>query len=1567
MPTKINGIKRKGVILSEAKGRVEGSQQDLSPEQIYQQYLKAYKKGVFNYIKEDTDPVTQHMIPRKYFSGGFGENPAMLRTETELAGPTEKAALAPTAQAGYFDFATVANPNAAPTPANAAMSAEENRVIDLMMHEINPGNHISVVVDGHQHEALAVTPKGFDQRLVPILRHLIDEFSMYYSINWHKKSELVEDGERWGLIVKDSSPHTFSLLTGILPGWLYTYRKQHNEAIESPILQLLQGNIARWDYTPIKSDRIVAELSEIFSDGSLEDFEIAAKAELSRDVFAKVITSQGSISSARAVEEMAGYRLFKANMAGEKIFFMVKTVSAAMNVRAIKRVAKSIASAMFDDYRTNGGKIRYVNNDRFKTLLINNPDNTEIIWMAWLDYWKVRARMDQVKPDILGIVRQLPVPAGPYLVNLLEKEVVLWERNKSSLRYWQVVNIFENMVHVLCEGYAPVFSGSNYEVAKSRGRLGKAYLYLTGDTYRALTTKTIPIDPEKLLLVDEAGSMGLDKSSNLGGWWQLRKFAYAHEGITLSQFLKMDRVKIRQSMDEVSDEYFDEIMRAAQNRYDVLKAAARARKDLERVVYVPRATALFNDIKRNKPASFGQREIAAKTIMAVIFNTLMGSGGVQWAEDWFHEFGLDFRDFNTRSSIGIVAALLGNIISARKIFDDIGIHKDEYKSISIKQMSIVIAAAVLNGDLKQAQDLFSFVQKEHPGEDEQTIGVLTIVASLLGGRNENVEKAWHISRVLMGWEKREVTVRETSIMIATALSGGSSANLKSAVQTFDSIPGTPMKKAAILLTESLLYYKFDRTNVANHRAAPAASAAMKAIGMKMVSDKFTFAGETYSYANDIEKIRELYYALAEFRFLLAWSTRIKVSKGALISKFQDFFARDKGYFRKSGHVYVLTTPINDQIQTYQFHTPSRRVTPEIAALIMKEWGIAGLTDREVSFASASNSCLLVKYWLDQTLSVMRKKLGPLSDTYRKSFQGHEPSIKESANVKDDEVGRLPLMRFDLDMDLSSPAGIRLGIFLRHDPTITFYRFFTTDRRTLRSKIGAPDEELGEIRGAVFEKHHELEDIASEENLAKVPTGKSAAMTVNWAVLDEIKNTFKFVAARTEPLSTEILAEEFNSQVGSRVKLSVQSVAEGMEELPEDAFIIGTKGLITRDDLKTIAADKNNMIFTVRLKVERKDLPFLAVVPRGTAGDIVRSALKSIKSEIEKCDTRIREFGNWSDAKRYESREQLSLDRVYWLDELREKVEVLANLGEPEDPDVLKVLHIFLNPNPVPSKIEFWRTGQIFVTVGPKVVKLPIARKNSDRWKEWIEAYPDLRLEELVKLTLADNNYFIEGVEIQDTTPEGAPIQGTAAAIIHPAGQDLAMINGRERDIAYVEDLLKKTLPKYNYKGEEPKEIIRDLQEVFEFEKVDGFKISGYETVLNNNGEPVLISSKEYSGRYAPSFAANLQSQRKMWFQISYQGKMIPFIVLGRSGMMAPLKTADQAQIVNGGIDLTTQNGFKVEKDANGGVKFVTQSKELGLLIGRIRRDGVYSVVPVIVRVSSMPSVLPALGLSSVPQ
>ena len=53
-------------------------------EKIYSQYIAAYKKGVFNYIREDVDPVSQEVVPRKYFSGGLVA-PARIEIKRDVA------------------------------------------------------------------------------------------------------------------------------------------------------------------------------------------------------------------------------------------------------------------------------------------------------------------------------------------------------------------------------------------------------------------------------------------------------------------------------------------------------------------------------------------------------------------------------------------------------------------------------------------------------------------------------------------------------------------------------------------------------------------------------------------------------------------------------------------------------------------------------------------------------------------------------------------------------------------------------------------------------------------------------------------------------------------------------------------------------------------------------------------------------------------------------------------------------------------------------------------------------------------------------------------------------------------------------------------------------------------------------------------------------------------------------------------------------------------------------------------------------------------------------------------
>ena len=52
---------------------------------IYHQYMAAYKKGVFNFIQEDYDALSQQTLPRKYFSGGFSDQAMTLERQTDAA------------------------------------------------------------------------------------------------------------------------------------------------------------------------------------------------------------------------------------------------------------------------------------------------------------------------------------------------------------------------------------------------------------------------------------------------------------------------------------------------------------------------------------------------------------------------------------------------------------------------------------------------------------------------------------------------------------------------------------------------------------------------------------------------------------------------------------------------------------------------------------------------------------------------------------------------------------------------------------------------------------------------------------------------------------------------------------------------------------------------------------------------------------------------------------------------------------------------------------------------------------------------------------------------------------------------------------------------------------------------------------------------------------------------------------------------------------------------------------------------------------------------------------------
>ena len=75
------------------RNRIAGvdTQEEVMKERIYDQYMDAYQKGVYDYIKEDYDRLSRATIPRKYFSGGIpiGEDYSLRSAGSPIGGITK--------------------------------------------------------------------------------------------------------------------------------------------------------------------------------------------------------------------------------------------------------------------------------------------------------------------------------------------------------------------------------------------------------------------------------------------------------------------------------------------------------------------------------------------------------------------------------------------------------------------------------------------------------------------------------------------------------------------------------------------------------------------------------------------------------------------------------------------------------------------------------------------------------------------------------------------------------------------------------------------------------------------------------------------------------------------------------------------------------------------------------------------------------------------------------------------------------------------------------------------------------------------------------------------------------------------------------------------------------------------------------------------------------------------------------------------------------------------------------------------------------------------------------------
>ena len=183
------------------KNKVGGVGQDKldDVESIYQRYLKAFKKGVYNYIKEERGP-TGEIVPRKYVSGGFDPSqlamvvsqglgkgdPAMLRGEGDMSKvswqATQTMALKPDAvtaatEENYKEF----------LPYPKKIMSFEQFAYDLGIHDLvkaRARGHVFYPASGVDITHVLLTTNGREFDMIDILVPSYETFFSYKEKYW---------------------------------------------------------------------------------------------------------------------------------------------------------------------------------------------------------------------------------------------------------------------------------------------------------------------------------------------------------------------------------------------------------------------------------------------------------------------------------------------------------------------------------------------------------------------------------------------------------------------------------------------------------------------------------------------------------------------------------------------------------------------------------------------------------------------------------------------------------------------------------------------------------------------------------------------------------------------------------------------------------------------------------------------------------------------------------------------------------------------------------------------------------------------------------------------------------------------------------------------------------------------------------------------------------------------------------------------------------------------------------------------------------------------------------------
>ncbi len=197
-------------------------------EKIWAQYVEAFKKGAYNYIKEDIDPVTKQSVPRKYFSGGAG----LYRTREVLSRTTDRSQL----PEGISDRAMVVKADL--VSVDASMDAEnEQNVAPEKIERISQA--LTVVVRQEMGEdinlAKSVLIKDLDVKTIPMLEDVLKkqttDFREPFNIRRDIFDILKAIKKPW---IKDALLVLFKLELGLFKG-----RNLYNHLYDYAVIDLL--------------------------------------------------------------------------------------------------------------------------------------------------------------------------------------------------------------------------------------------------------------------------------------------------------------------------------------------------------------------------------------------------------------------------------------------------------------------------------------------------------------------------------------------------------------------------------------------------------------------------------------------------------------------------------------------------------------------------------------------------------------------------------------------------------------------------------------------------------------------------------------------------------------------------------------------------------------------------------------------------------------------------------------------------------------------------------------------------------------------------------------------------------------------------------------------------------------------------------------------------------------------------------------------------------------------------------------------------------------------------------